>query len=185
MKTVYFKNSGDHTEEVLKIVKEFIKEEKIKSIVVASTTGKTGVLVSSIFKGLNVIVVTHSTGFIKPNYQELNEENAKKIIENGAKILTATHALSGVERAIRRKFNTILPLEIIANALRLFGEGTKVAIEITIMATDAGLINAGEDIIAIGGTGKGADTALLIKAANSFNFFDLKIRKIICKPYDF
>jgi hypothetical protein len=185
METIYFEKSGDHTEEVLKIVKEFIKKEEIKSIIVASTTGKTGVLASSIFKGLNVVIVTHSTGFIKPNYQELDKENAKKIIENGAKILTTTHALSGIERAIRKKFNTILPLEIIANALRLFGEGTKVAIEITIMATDAGLVNAGENVIAIAGTGRGADTALLIKAANSFNFFDLKVRKIICKPYDF
>lgn len=185
METIYFKKSGEHTEEVLEIVKKFIEKEKVKSIVVASTTGRTGVLASSIFKGLNVVIVTHSTGFVKPNYQELDEENAKKIIENGAKILTATHALSGAERAIRRKFNTILPLEIIANALRLFGQGTKVAIEITIMAADAGLINVGEDVVAIAGTGKGADTALLIKAANSFNLFDLKVRKIICKPFDF
>jgi hypothetical protein len=185
METIYFKNSGEHTEEVLKMVKDFVEKEKIKSIVVASTSGRTGVLASSIFKGLNVVVVTHSTGFVKPNYQELNEENAKKIIENGAKILTTTHALSGAERAIRKKFNTILPLEIIANALRLFGEGTKVAIEITIMATDAGLIDSGEDIVAIAGTNRGADTALLIKAANSFDLFNLKVRKIICKPYDF
>jgi hypothetical protein len=185
METIYFKNSGDHTEEVLKIVKDFVEKEKIKSIVVASTSGRTGALVSSIFKGLNVVVVTHSTGFVKPNYQELNKDNAKKIIENGAKILTTTHALSGAERAIRKKFNTILPLEIIANALRLFGQGTKVAIEITITATDAGLINTGEDIVAIAGTNRGADTALLIKAANSFDLFNLKVRKIICKPYDF
>jgi hypothetical protein len=185
METIYFKNSGEHTEEVLKMVKDFVEKEKIKSIVVASTSGRTGALASSIFKGLNVVVVTHSTGFVKPNYQELNEENAKKIIENGAKILTTTHALSGAERAIRKKFNTILPLEIIANALRLFGEGTKVAIEITIMATDAGLIDSGEDIVAIAGTNRGADTALLIKAANSFDLFNLKVRKIICKPYDF
>lgn len=185
MERIYFKNAGEHTEEVLKIVKEFIEKEKVRSIVVASTTGKTGVLASSILKGLNVIVVTHVTGFVKPNYQEMNERNAKKIIENGAKILTATHALSGAERAIRKKFNTILPLEIIANALRLFGQGTKVAIEITLMAADAGLINEGEDIVAIGGTNSGADTALLIKAATSFNLFDLKVRKIICKPYDF
>lgn len=184
MEGIYFENAGEHTEEVLKIVKEFIKKEKIRSIVVASTTGKTGVLASSIFKGLNV-VVTHATGFAKPNYQELSKENAKKIIENGAKILTATHALSGAERAIRKKFNTILTLEIISNALRLFGQGTKVAIEITLMAADAGLINEGEDVIAIAGTSSGADTVLLIKAANSFNLFDLKVRKIICKPYDF
>ncbi|MEM3560271.1 MAG: pyruvate kinase alpha/beta domain-containing protein, partial [Nitrososphaerota archaeon] len=66
METIYFKKSGEHTEEVLKVVKEFIEKEKAKSIVVASTTGRTGVLASSIFKGLNVVVVTHSTGFVKP-----------------------------------------------------------------------------------------------------------------------
>jgi hypothetical protein len=50
------------------------------------------------------------------------------------------------------------------------------------MATDAGLIRAGEDVIAIGGTGGGADTAILARSANTHNFFDMKIREIICKP---
>jgi hypothetical protein len=121
-------------------------------------------------------------GFREPGIWELKEENRTKILENGAKILTATHALSGVERAIRKKFETIMPLELIAHVLRLFGEGTKVCVEITVMAADAGLIPVDREVIAIGGTGRGADTALLIKPATASNFFDLRIGEIIAKP---
>jgi len=130
-----------------------------------------------------LVVVTHATGFAAPGAQELKEENRKKILENGARILTCTHSLSGVERAVRRRFNTILPLEIIANALRLFGEGSKVCIEIAIMAADAGLIPINRKIIAIAGTSRGADTALVIKPANATDFFDLRVEEIIAKPH--
>ena len=53
------------------------------------------------------------------------------------------------------------------------------------MAADAGLVRTDEDIISVGGTSQGADTALVIRPANSFNFFDLKVRELICKPQSF
>lgn len=53
------------------------------------------------------------------------------------------------------------------------------------MAADAGLISVDRDIVAVGGTGRGADTALRIHPANAARFFDLKIREIIAKPCDF
>lgn len=65
------------------------------------------------------------------------------------------------------------------------GEGTKVCVEITLMAADAGLIPADEDVVAIAGTGNGADTALRIKPANTARFFDLKIKEVIAKPREF
>jgi len=182
-KTVYFHNCGEeNTDALLKLVKAYAQEEGIRDIVVASTRGYTGVKASKMFKGLNVVVVTHHTGFSSPSQNELEEENRKKIIENGAKILTATHALSSVERAVRKKFATIMPLEIMAHTLRLFGEGTKVCVEIATMACDAGLISEGKEIIAIAGTGNGADTALVIKPACTARFFDLEVREIIAKP---
>jgi len=182
-KTVYFEASGEqNTESVLELVKNYAQAEGIRDIVVASTTGETGVKASRLFRGSNVVVVSHHVGFQEPGVWEMEEENRKKILENEAKILTATHALSGVERAIRKDFGTIMPLELIAHALRLFGEGTKVCVEITIMAADAGLIPVDRDVIAIGGTGGGADTALVIKPATASSFFDLKIREIIAKP---
>lgn len=184
--TIYFEKAGEqNTGTLLKFVKKYAKKERIQDIVIASTTGETGVKASKILKEFNVVVVTHCFGFREPGKTELKEEFRKKILANGAKIFTGVHALSSAERAIRKDFGTIQTLELIANVLKLMGEGTKVCVEITLMAADAGLIPADKDIIAIGGTGKGADTALRIKPSNAAKFFDLKIREVIAKPCDF
>jgi len=182
-KTAYFEVAGQqNTERVLRLAKEYAQAEGIKDIVIASTTGETGAIASEIFKSFNLVVVTHHFGFSEPGIQELTEENRRKILKNEAKILTATHALSSVERAIRKKFGAVMPLELIAHTLRLFGEGAKVCVEIAVMAADAGLIPADKDIVAIAGTSEGADTALVMKPASSSNFFDLEVREIIAKP---
>lgn len=185
-KTVYFDSAGRHnTDVVLKLAKEYAKAEGISDIAVASTTGETGAKAAQMFKGFNVVVVTHHVGFRELGVNELKEEFRQQISGNGAKILTATHALSSVERAVRKRFGTLQPLELIANALRLMGEGAKVCVEIVVMAADAGLIPVDKDVIAIGGTGRGADTAMVIKPANASKFFSLKIRETIAKPREF
>ena len=181
--TIYFKETGvTNTEQVLLLVKKRAEKTGIRTIVVATTRGETGVKVAENFRGYNIIAVTHSTGFRGPDVQELTPENHRRIISAGGKVLTTTHAFGGVGRAIRRKLNTYQSDEIIANPLRIFGEGTKVAVEITIMAADSGLISIQEDLIAVGGSGKGADTALVLTPSNVQNFFNLKVREIICKP---
>jgi len=185
-RTVYFKEAGvQNTDALLKIVKEYISKEKIANIVVASSTGETGAKAAKTFKGKNTVVVTHCHGFQQPGKSELQEEFKKEILANGAKIFTGTHALSSAERAVRKTFGTLEPLELIANTLRLMGDGTKVCVEITLMATDAGLIPADQDVVAVAGTGKGADTALRIKPANAARFFDLRIKEVIAKPGNF
>jgi hypothetical protein len=184
--TLYFREAGgQNTDALLGFVKKYAEKEGIKDIVVASTSGETGIKTSKIFKGYNLVIVTHCFGFQEPGKTELLEEHRKEILANGAKIFTGIHALSSVERAIRKDLGTIQPLELIANVLRLMGEGTKVCVEIALMAADAGLIPVDKDIVAIAGTGKGADTALRIRPANAARFFDLKIREIIAKPCDF
>jgi hypothetical protein len=185
-KTVYFEEAGEqNTDALLKVVKEYIAKEKITNIIVASSTGETGAKAAKAFKGNNTVVVTHCHGFQEPGKFELREEFKKEILANGAKVFTGTHALSSAERAIRKTFDTMEPLELIANTLRLMGEGTKVCVEITLMAADAGLIPADQDVVAVAGTGKGADTALRIKPANATRFFDLRIEEVIAKPRDF
>jgi hypothetical protein len=185
-KTLYFSKPGAYnTDQLLEFVKEYTKKEGIKDVVVASTTGKTGAKASKIFKGYNVVVVTHCFGFKELGKTELQEDYRNEILRNGAKIFTGIHALSSVERAIRKDFGTIQPLELIANVLRLMGEGTKVCVEITLMAADAGLIPVDKDVVAIAGTGSGADTALRIQPSNAARFFDLKIKEVIAKPHVF
>jgi hypothetical protein len=185
-KIIYFDKAGEqNTHLLLKFTKEYVEKEDIRDIIVASTTGKTGAEAARTFKGRNVVVVTHNFGFLEPGKNELQEEHRKEILSEGAKIFTGVHALSSAERAVRKDFGTIQPLELMANVLRRLGEGTKVCVEITMMAADAGLIPADKDVVAIAGTGRGADTALRVYPANAARFFNLKIREVIAKPVEF
>ena len=179
----YFGAPGkENTEAALQSALRYAKEKGIENIIVASTGGDTGLKAAEIFEGFNLVVVTHMTGQKGPGIQEMPEEIRKKIQVEGGKVLTTTHALAGVGRGIRYKTATWMPVEIMAQTLKLFGEGTKVAVEITVMAADSGYIPMDEDVISIGGTSRGADTALHIKPAHSNNFFDLRVKRIICKP---
>jgi len=180
---VYFDRQGkENTERTLEIAKARADELGIKTILVATTTGETGARAAEFFQGYNLVVVTHSTGFREPNEQELREEDRAAIERAGAKILTCQHAFGGVGRAVRKKLGTYEVEEIIAYTLRVFGEGMKVVCEIALMAADAGLARTDEEVIAIAGTGSGADTAVVLVPANAQTFFDMRILEILCKP---
>ena len=182
-KITYFEQIGrQNTDITLKLARERAEQLGIKSIVVASYTGFVGIKASEIFKGYNLIVVAGVVGFREPNTHRLLPENRRIIEKNRGKILFATHAFGTLGRAVHRRFNTIQVDEIIAHALRIFGQGVKVACEITCMAADAGLIRTDEDAIGIGGSGGGADAALVLKPTNTHTFFDMRIKEIICKP---
>ncbi len=183
VRCVYFESAGPHnTERTLSLALERARELGIQHIVVATTSGATGVRAAEVFAGLNVVAVTHSTGFREPNTQELLPENRARILALGGHVLTCQHAFGGLARAVRRKMGTYQLDEIVAYVLRMFGQGVKVACEITAMAADAGLVPAGEEIIAIGGTGSGADTAAVIRAANAQDLFHLRVLELLCKP---
>jgi hypothetical protein len=183
IKSTYFSGPGkDNTEHVLQIAKARAEELGIHSIIVATTRGWTGSRASEVFGDYNLVLVTHSTGFKEPNHQELTEENRKAIMANGGRILTCQHSFGGVGRAVRKKLHTYELEEIVAYTLRIFGEGMKVACEIALMAADAGLIPVGEPAIAIAGTARGADTAVVIRPANAQTFFDMRVMEVLCKP---
>ncbi len=185
-KIIYFENPGiENTDQAFRIARERAEELGIKSIVVASTSGNTAVKATEVFKGFKVIAVTHCTGFREPNTQEFTEGNRKIVEDRGGIVLTTTHAFGGISRATRRKHNMTVTGEIVADTLRIFGQGMKVACEITMMAADSGLVRTDEEVIAIAGTGKegrGADTAIVLSPVNTHDFFDLKVKEILCKP---
>ena len=183
-KIVYFAKTGpENTEAALRIAKQRAEELGIKKILVASTTGSVAVKALEVLKGLRVIFVSHSTGFSELIVQRFTEENRKKVESKGGIILTATHVFSGLSRALRNKTNTVAIGDLVAETLRIFGHGTKVACEISMMAADAGLVRTDEEIISVGGTSKGSDTALVLTPVTSQNFFDLKVKEILCKPH--
>lgn len=180
----YFKEPGPrNTEGALEAVSRRAKELGIRKVVVATCSGQTALKAREILDTeLEIVAVSHATGFREPNYQELSEDVRQKLEDKGVSVLTCQHAFGGIGRAVRNKLATYQVDEIVAYTLRTFGQGTKVAIELALMAADAGLVRNDEDVICVGGTGKGADTALLLRPANSFKFFDLKVKEIVCKP---
>ncbi|MGI6209620.1 MAG: pyruvate kinase alpha/beta domain-containing protein [Anaerolineae bacterium] len=179
----YFSPAGpNNTDRVLSLARDRMATLGLRTALVATTTGETGLKAARALEGYNVVVVTHSAGFRQPNTQEVPAATLQAIRDAGASVLTCQHAFGGVGRAVRIKLGTYQLDEIIAYTLRLFGEGLKVAIEISLMAADAGLIHTGEEVMSIAGTGRGADTAVVLRATNAMRFFDLGIVEIVCMP---
>jgi hypothetical protein len=180
IKIRYFESLGkEHTQESLKIAKDYAEKNDIKSVLIASTTGFTAEKAVEVFKGSDVdlVIVTHVTGFLKTDHQQFPEELRKKLESQGIKFLTAAHAFSGSHKVVDCSSG-----KIIANTLRMFSQGVKVCIEISTMAADAGLVKSSEDVVVVAGTGKGADTVLVIRPSNSRNLFETKVKKILAMP---
>ncbi|MHA1340478.1 MAG: pyruvate kinase alpha/beta domain-containing protein [Promethearchaeota archaeon] len=186
MEFAYFEKTGKkNTEDALKLAKKNAEILKIKNIVIASTTGDTALKSLGFFdpKDYNIVVVSHNFGFKDNVPQEMSEEIMNKLSENGVRIVTGTLAYSGVESALKNEYNHYDFVALFSRLIRtLFCDGVKVCHEIVLMATDAGTIPIGEDVISIAGTGRGADTVCLIKSASSRSFHKARIKAILAKP---
>ncbi len=182
-KIVYFDKLGpDNTDEVFRIARRRAEELGIKKIIIASTTGATARKALDALAGFKLIFVSHSAGFREPNVITFSEETRKLAESRGATVVTGTHALAGVSRALRNKTNTVSIGDILAETLRILGQGMKVVCEITVMAADAGCVRTDEEVAVIAGSSRGADTAVVLTPVNSQSFFDLRVKEILCKP---
>lgn len=183
---IYFEKAGpENTKACIEVAKKVIGEG-YKNLIIATTTGETGLLFAKDFggKGVNLIAITHSAGFKGPNQNELDPNKKEEIIKTGAKIYTGTILTHSIETGLAQKFSGSYPTLLIAQTLRRLGEGVKVCCEIVMEGCDAGLLPEGEPIVAVAGTGSGADTVCIIKGAVSKRFLDLKVMEILAKPRD-
>jgi len=181
-KICYFESPGkENTEKVIELVKERAAELGIRNFVVASVSGETALKLSESVEG-NIVSITHHAGFREKGKLELEPEMEEKLTSRGVKVYAGSHALSGVGRGISNKFGGVTPVEVMAETLRMVSQGFKVCAEISIMAADAGLIPVDEEVIAIGGTAWGADTAVVLTPAHMNSVFDLRIHEIIAMP---
>lgn len=174
------------TSEVARLSAAKARELGIGHIVVASNSGSTALEVlralREAFPGQDVpkvVCVTHMVGFSADGVDEMEPSVRERLSHEGIAVLTTTHLFGGVERSMSGQHKGIYPLSMVANALKLFGQGAKVAVEISVMALDSGLIPHGADVIGIGGSGRGADTALVIRPAHSIRFFDTRVKGVI------
>lgn len=199
-KIVYFEKLGKrNTDETLLRARQRANELGIRKMLVASSSGDTGAKAVNVFKGLEVVVVTHSIGDIIPNTSRFTEENRKFLDSHGAITLRTTDPIVGISESLgggpfhgtgsHKSTKVSVPArlgsspgELIATTLGMFCRGMKVACSITMMAADAGLARTDEDVISIAGTRAGADTAIVIRPSNTHRFYNLRINQVICKP---
>lgn len=187
MKT-FIKPGRSNTDETLDLALQHAAEKNIKTLLVASNAGDTAF---ALLKKINrlpdsqaykVVVISHVCEFSEKTVQELSADKRQKLETAGCYVITAAHALSAGERSFTNQFGGVSRIEVTAHILRMFGQGTKVALEIGLMARDAGAIKPGEPVIAIGGSGRGADTAVVLTPGTSASLLASKIHEIICKP---
>lgn len=139
--TLYLK-PGKMTADLIDAVVERVRELNIASVVVASTRGRSALMVAEALEGIaKVISVTEFTydGDVK-----------KRMRRRG---------ITAVERAD-------LPIQDrcgMREALLLFGEGVKAALEVAAIAAERGLETC--KVIAVAGSRGGLDTALVVRPA--------------------
>lgn len=186
-KTIYFREGGAQaTEETLMAAIDRALELNLGHLVVASSTGRTGLRALKLacakgYKG-KVVVVAQHYGYDEPDVQKMPARVQRQLETEGARVFIGTHSLSGVARSFRLRWQGIEMAEVIAETLRRVSRGIKVCFEVTVMAADAGLIPTTRDVVAVAGSGGGADSAIVVRPANMNNFLNMKVREVIAMP---
>jgi len=179
--TIYFEEGGEqYTEETLKASLKAAKELDIKTVIVASNRGVTGVKAAEMFKdtGIQVIVVGHQMGFPVPKVQQFKPENWERIEKMGGVINLGTDVVTNSIR--RRQKLGHSPMSIVCQTL--ISQKVKVNVEIVAKACDAGHVMPGEKVISIAGSHLGADTSVVFLANDSPNILDIKPQMYIAFP---
>ncbi|MBC7091885.1 MAG: hypothetical protein H5T50_08280 [Nitrososphaeria archaeon] len=168
--STYFKEPGpENTDDVIEAVSKRLEEGDINTVVVASTSGRTGLKFVEALKGkAKIVVVSH---------EKMEKEFKEKIIALGGIAADETH-LPLHERG----------MDDVRNAFYTLGQGFKVAIEVILIACDKKIIEPYKDVIGVAGSGEGSDTAIVARAITSKEIFSkdtkkkLEVREIIAMP---
>jgi hypothetical protein len=156
----YFEGRGQaNTERVLELACQRAREAGIQHVILASTRGYTAGKALEICPGLDLVAVGIGRDSFPTDQAESFQQTGKLIFA--------------------REINYDYPSDM-QSAFRRFGQGTKVAVEVVVCAVQAGFVEQGERVIGIGGSSRGADTALVVDAA--WDIAGVHISEIICKP---
>jgi hypothetical protein len=183
MKFASFTEKGRaNTAAALDLAKANADELGVGKVVVASTAGDTALKALELM-GDRLVVVTHNAWF-KPEVPDQFAADARtRLTQAGVPVVTGTLAFSGVDSGLLAEHNTYTPTALFSRLVRsIFCDGVKVCMEIVMMAVDAGHVNPGDEVIAVAGTGYGADTVCLVTAASSRAFPSLRVKAILAKP---
>jgi uncharacterized protein len=199
----FFPHYGpENTIEVIDAVAERLQEPGVDTIVVASSTGEMAIRIAQRFRpsepGENanlprIIAVCDPPWAIGkiPKAGRISADNKARLIALGAEVVDSVPYASRAYStgASNNVYEALDLLVVVFDAFRMVGgNGLKVAIEVALMATNAGVIQPGQEVISVAGTGNGLDTAVVVKTAYSIDIFSTdpserpEIREILAMP---
>lgn len=168
--SLYFEAPGfENTGDVVEAVSRRLREGDVKTVVVASTSGRTGARFAEAMTGeARVVAVSH---------RRMDPRLKDAIVRLGGVAVDETHLpLHGSSMdAVRRTLYTL-------------GQGFKVAVEVILIAADKELIDPYQDVVGVGGSGGGADTALVARSTRTGEIFagdrskKLEVREVLAMP---
>ncbi len=181
---VFEEGGPQNTEATLEIALRRAQALGIRQMVVASSHGHTARRAHALAAplGIRVIAVTISHAWEAKGWC-MDEATAAELRAMGVAVITGIHALGdGLGSAFTRAHGGRVPEEIVRDTLYRFSQGMKVAVECAMMAADAGALDLSAEAIAIGGSGDGADTAIVCQPACAQDFYRFEIREVLAKP---
>ena len=187
----YFQEPGEqNTDFVIEAVKKYIEKNGRKDIVVASTSGKTALKFANAIRNTRIICVSESAYRKEWGYEYpcINPKIKEELEKMGVIVIDRTpYILHGSVYELSN-YNFPTPETIFKDTLYAFGQGMKVAVEVVIIAVEHGILEPFKDVIGVGGSGRGADTAIVLRSTYSGTVFSkdkekrLEIREIIAMP---
>jgi hypothetical protein len=188
----YFDEPGEgNTDLVVKAVSRRLEAGGVSEVIVASTSGETAVKFARALKGKARLLCVSEAPYRREwgeKWPCLKAKFKKELRELGVDIIDEVPYVFHDSLLESARWSAIFPERLVKETLYCFGQGLKVAVEVALLAVSCGKVAPFRDVIAVGGSSKGADTAIVLRATYPACLFDkdaakrLEIREIIAMP---
>ncbi len=186
----YFDEPGEqNTEQVVEAVVRRVEAGGIGNVVVASTSGETAIKFALALKGKGEVICVSEAPYRREWGEEWPCLKHKEELESiGVAVIDRVPYVFHDSVLEDGRWQSAFPERLIKETLYCFGQGLKVAVEVALLAVSCGYIAPYEEVIGVGGSMSGADTAIVLRATYPATIFAkdpakrLEIREIIAMP---
>ena len=188
----YFEEPGEgNTRLVIEAVSQRLEAGGVNTVVVASTYGETAVKFARELKGKAEVICVSEAPYRRERGEDwpcLKQEFRQKLERLGVTIIDRAPEIFHHSVLEAARWPSVFPERLVRETLYCFGQGMKVAVEVVLIAVSCGYVSPYQDVIGVGGSGSGADTAILLRATYPACLFDkdpakrLEIKEVIAMP---
>jgi hypothetical protein len=188
----YFDEPGEeNTQSVIEAVSQRLEAGGVKRVIVASTTGETAVKFAGSLKGKAELICVSEAPYRREwgeKWPCLKQKFRRELERVGVTIIDRAPYIFHNSILEAAAWSDAFPERLVKETLYCFGQGMKVAVEVALMAVSFGYVTPYENVIGVGGSGTGADTAIVLRATYPSCVFDkdpakrLEIKEVIAMP---